>query len=343
MFENNAWLAGGVAPREGVFRSIVHPSLGAHRGPTGPSAPSSSSSCARTLRTPPAPAAVVQEEDRQARPSVRRSARASAFSATATRRSSRSRWARRASSRLRSARTRRPRPRCDRRAVRHARVSPRCDRVAQRLCGHRAAMKQRGRYVEPRRRARVAVNGPSQLHPRPRQYVAERDEAVTTYARFEEIPPDVVHAVAAAYVRVFGDSRWSHGLTPADVARKLARDLAAADRVAHRPGRIGARQRRRLLLGRGDSDRRRPGPDRRRLEPVARRRAAASGGGSRERVQRRPDRLRRRDRVASPRARAATVGRGGHPALGADARDRETGAARDPRLDPPARRCRSVS
>jgi hypothetical protein len=63
--------------------------------------------------------------------------------------------------------------------------------------------------------------------PTPRRYVPERDAAVTTYARFEEIPLDLIHALTTAYVRVFGEPPWSHGLTPADVARKLARDLAA--------------------------------------------------------------------------------------------------------------------
>ena len=57
--------------------------------------------------------------------------------------------------------------------------------------------------------------------------MAERDESVRTYTRFDEIPPDVLRAVAEAYVRVFDEPPWSHRLRPPDVARKLAHDLDA--------------------------------------------------------------------------------------------------------------------
>jgi hypothetical protein len=63
--------------------------------------------------------------------------------------------------------------------------------------------------------------------PAPRRYVPEDDDAVTTYTSFGEIPPAVVRAVAEAYVRVFDEPPWTHRLRAADVARKLARDLAA--------------------------------------------------------------------------------------------------------------------
>jgi hypothetical protein len=61
----------------------------------------------------------------------------------------------------------------------------------------------------------------------PRQYVAERDGSVRTYAHFEEIPPEVVRAVSDAYVRVFDEPPWTHRLRAGDVARKLAHDLDA--------------------------------------------------------------------------------------------------------------------
>ena len=85
-----------------------------------------------------------------------------------------------------------------------------------------------GSYVRPRRRIRLLV----QLlrlafTPAPRRYKAELDDAVRTYARFDEIPPEVVRAVAEAYVRVFDEPPWTHRLRPEDVARKLAHDLGA--------------------------------------------------------------------------------------------------------------------